>query len=403
MTQVINEPTHFTESSQSLIDIFLVSSTCEVIGVGEPFLAQNLVSIYNTFCQALDVGKEVRAVFCDISKAFDRVWHRGLLYKLKLTGVADQLLDWFCDYLSERKQRVGFTFLFLLSNFYRLEVVINILPVTEFFAFRYRKICVPLGRQISRQMAKVLCLIVIFVAVLISWPAPVLYGIATVNTSDPNITGTRCYTEDKELYDTYQGFFNGLLILVVMICFFVLVVLYTLTWRAIVKQSRLNQPKINERPQRSLYKEEGIPNDTINEFPDPDALSENTTNEDTTMKIEIFMIENSNEVSNSEKAKNKRKQERSRKTTVIFLVITAVFFISYFPHLALKLVTFTNKDFVSQLSYTGKVVYNTFIWCFFINNTINSFVYGFFDLRFRSEIISIYTELFNLARRCVGV
>ena len=28
------------------------------------------------------------------------------MYKLKLTGVADQLLDWFCDYLSERKQRV---------------------------------------------------------------------------------------------------------------------------------------------------------------------------------------------------------------------------------------------------------------------------------------------------------
>jgi hypothetical protein len=115
-------------------------------------------------------------------------------------------------------------------------------------------------------MAKVLCLIVIFVAVLISWPAPVLYGIATVNTSDPNITGTRCYTEDKELYDTYQGFFNGILILIVMICFFVLVVLYTLTWRAIVKQSRLNQPKINERPQRSLYKEEGIPNIQLMNF-----------------------------------------------------------------------------------------------------------------------------------------
>ena len=32
-----------------------------------------LVDIYNTFCKALDEGKEVRAVFCDISKAFDRV------------------------------------------------------------------------------------------------------------------------------------------------------------------------------------------------------------------------------------------------------------------------------------------------------------------------------------------
>ena len=29
--------------------------------------------LYNTFCQALDAGKEVRAILCDISKAFDRV------------------------------------------------------------------------------------------------------------------------------------------------------------------------------------------------------------------------------------------------------------------------------------------------------------------------------------------
>ena len=32
-----------------------------------------LVDIYNTFCKSLDKGKEARAVFCDISKAFDRV------------------------------------------------------------------------------------------------------------------------------------------------------------------------------------------------------------------------------------------------------------------------------------------------------------------------------------------
>ena len=42
-----------------------------------------LTYLYNTFCQALDVGKEVRVVFCDISKAFDRVWHAGLLLNSK--------------------------------------------------------------------------------------------------------------------------------------------------------------------------------------------------------------------------------------------------------------------------------------------------------------------------------
>ena len=65
-----------------------------------------LTDIYNTFCKSLDEGKEVRAVFCDISKAFDRVWHEGLLFKLKSIGISDSLLLWFRDYLPRRKQRV---------------------------------------------------------------------------------------------------------------------------------------------------------------------------------------------------------------------------------------------------------------------------------------------------------
>ena len=65
-----------------------------------------LVEIYNTFCQALDEGKEVRAIFCDISKAFDRVWHKGLLFKLNSVGISGSLLQWFTDYLDNRKQRV---------------------------------------------------------------------------------------------------------------------------------------------------------------------------------------------------------------------------------------------------------------------------------------------------------
>ena len=65
-----------------------------------------LTFLYHTFCEALDAGKEVRAVFCDISKAFDRVWHTGLLYKLRTAGVTGNVLQWFKNYLSDRKQRV---------------------------------------------------------------------------------------------------------------------------------------------------------------------------------------------------------------------------------------------------------------------------------------------------------
>ena len=41
-----------------------------------------------------------------MEKAFDRVWHKGLLFKLKKFGVSGGLLDWFTDYLRDRCQRV---------------------------------------------------------------------------------------------------------------------------------------------------------------------------------------------------------------------------------------------------------------------------------------------------------
>ena len=45
-------------------------------------------------------------VFLDVSKAFDRVWHKGLIFKLKQFGIEGELLEWISDYLSGRKQKV---------------------------------------------------------------------------------------------------------------------------------------------------------------------------------------------------------------------------------------------------------------------------------------------------------
>ena len=63
-----------------------------------------LVYIVHRIHEALDRGNEVRAVFLDISKAFDKVWHEGLLLKLKCLGIDGALYKWFECYLSGRKQ-----------------------------------------------------------------------------------------------------------------------------------------------------------------------------------------------------------------------------------------------------------------------------------------------------------
>ena len=65
-----------------------------------------LLCITHDIYQSLDDGLETRGVFLDISKAFDKVWHEGLLFKLKQNVISGNLLNVITDFLYQRKQRV---------------------------------------------------------------------------------------------------------------------------------------------------------------------------------------------------------------------------------------------------------------------------------------------------------
>ena len=52
--------------------------------------------------ELIDNGFEVRGFFLDISKVFDKVWHKGLISKLKPKGVTGDLLNILIDFLKER-------------------------------------------------------------------------------------------------------------------------------------------------------------------------------------------------------------------------------------------------------------------------------------------------------------
>ena len=65
-----------------------------------------LIEMYNCILGSLEKKELNCFVFCDFSKAFDKVWHKGLLQKLKAYGINGALLNWFTDYLFERKQKV---------------------------------------------------------------------------------------------------------------------------------------------------------------------------------------------------------------------------------------------------------------------------------------------------------
>ena len=65
-----------------------------------------LIHIYHQVASSLDSNQNTCMVFCDISNAFDRVWHKGLLFKIEQNGINGCLLNWTKCYLSNRQQAV---------------------------------------------------------------------------------------------------------------------------------------------------------------------------------------------------------------------------------------------------------------------------------------------------------
>ena len=62
-------------------DNFLISVWQSGFLPGSSTITQ-LLELYNKFCTAVSQNNEIRILFLDISKAFDRVWHEGLIFKL---------------------------------------------------------------------------------------------------------------------------------------------------------------------------------------------------------------------------------------------------------------------------------------------------------------------------------
>ena len=56
--------------------------------------------------RAFNRSRATRAVALDISRAIDRVWHAGLLHKLKSYGISGQIFGLISSFVSNRRLRV---------------------------------------------------------------------------------------------------------------------------------------------------------------------------------------------------------------------------------------------------------------------------------------------------------
>ena len=67
-----------------------------------------IVQLVDKVTNAVEQNETTMGIFLDLSKAFETIDHNILLYKLKHYGFRGIVLDWFKNYLSNRKQFVSF-------------------------------------------------------------------------------------------------------------------------------------------------------------------------------------------------------------------------------------------------------------------------------------------------------
>ena len=95
----------FNKMFSFLIEKNLISSNQSGFRPGNSCFKQ-LLSITHEIYKSFDNEFEVKGVFLYISKAFDEVWHEGIIFKLKQNNISGKLLSVLSDFLKDRKERV---------------------------------------------------------------------------------------------------------------------------------------------------------------------------------------------------------------------------------------------------------------------------------------------------------
>ena len=280
---------------------------------------------------------------------------------------------------------------------------------------RYCKICRPLDKHMTARRAMYLCIGCLAVSFLVSWPAAVLYGHRTIETGIQGINGVTCFSDDKYRGTYYQAAFNSVLLIIVIVAIVLMIVMYALIVKKLRKQNKtlyslrrpiqLSVASSNENDHSEAV--EISPKHQLDKSETCLCDAEESPKLSRFKRFQSFVSSKRNLIVASKsvyKGRRTRRDQLSSVSTVntaenqihtkriswMFSIITLVFIVSFIPHLILNTLNFADKNFFRSLDKNGLVLFQTFIWSFFVNNSANPIIYGFCDAKFRSEFKKMY-------------
>ncbi|XP_041361831.1 uncharacterized protein LOC121377799 [Gigantopelta aegis] len=247
---------------------------------------------------------------------------------------------------------------------------------------RYLKVCRPLHTQMQLREAKVSVAVAVFTGLVFSWPAPVIYGVRTVETKIPGIVGENCDSLDGIIFLTYH------VILAVALVIFTaaLAVLYGMVGMAAKRHKRymrrISDVEISGRKKTSVS-----------------SLESSTTCDVSLSYLDVAQPQPQPQPQPKPypqpptQQKQKGVHKIKNKTTVIGFTVTLVFVVSFLPFISLMAVGAFVKNFDYDLKGGSLVAYNVFVRSYFINSAANPFIYGVLNIRFRDESVTLLKKM----------
>ncbi|XP_046546338.1 neuropeptide S receptor-like isoform X2 [Haliotis rubra] len=280
---------------------------------------------------------------------------------------------------------------------------------------RYKRVCTPFKSQISVKRAKIAVGIGCIVSITLASPSMVILGRKTVNRT---VVGYACATDDSMVKTPFPALFNGMQLLIAVISISTVTTLYALILKRVRAQKRYREGmNPNGIPRKACSTQSGeasslmdrvitsTRDSTLTSAQDNITTSDDmaTSSRDNTVTLAHEgspscddTITSNDDTTTSPINKNGKKaglRNGTHKTTLMMFIITAVFILSFVPHLALMTTRAVQKHTYDHLEGAPLTLYNLFLRTYFINSVSNPIIYGFMSDKFRSQAKIVFRQM----------
>ncbi|XP_067663529.1 probable G-protein coupled receptor 34 [Haliotis asinina] len=247
------------------------------------------------------------------------------------------------------------------NNLISLSSAMILFPMT---LDRYRRVCRPLHRQMTAYGAKLSIGICCVASCILSIPCVFIYGPRTIDYGSVNVS--LCSISDKagELAPLY---FNGVILVIFVVVFITVVVVYSLIWYQLSKQTRF----------RAASTSGYIPNEA--------TLEKDHTGCEKVGKLKRKRTASESDVFSRRKSMTSHKRNAVRQRTVTMFLISLVYLLSFVPHFGIMIASKYSNLF-DNLPTAQIALNNILLRCYFINSASNPIIYSICGLNFRRAV-----------------